>query len=135
MLIAVAVASGTSGSGISSSIQKKFKWCVSFFAASLLNVELRSEGCDDPGKTGCGTAFIKVNNQDYSLHRRGFNVAVFTEQGICNLFNSRSKQFQHTPYTFINSSRQNMKMKDAIVSGEKMTIFSERVLKLKNILI
>lgn len=61
-----------------------FKWCVSFFAASLLNVELRSEGCDDPGTAGCGRAFIKVNNQDYSLHTRGFNVAVFTEQGICD---------------------------------------------------
>ena len=54
-----------------------------FLVASLMNVELRSEGCDDPGKTGgCGTAFIKVNNQDYSLHQRGFNVAVFTEQGL-----------------------------------------------------
>ncbi|KAL9978627.1 hypothetical protein ACROYT_G016164 [Oculina patagonica] len=52
-------------------------------APSLLNVELRSEGCDDPGKTGgCGTAFITVNNQDYSLHKRGLNVAVFTEQGL-----------------------------------------------------
>ncbi|KAL9978634.1 hypothetical protein ACROYT_G016171 [Oculina patagonica] len=50
--------------------------------ASLMNVELRSEGCDDPGKTWCGVAFIKVNNQDYSLHKRGFNVAVFTEQGL-----------------------------------------------------
>ncbi|KAL9979296.1 hypothetical protein ACROYT_G016940 [Oculina patagonica] len=50
--------------------------------SSLLNVELRSEGCDDPGKTaGCGKASIKVNNQDYSLYKRGFNVAVFTEQG------------------------------------------------------
>ncbi|XP_078368661.1 uncharacterized protein LOC144652511 isoform X2 [Oculina patagonica] len=49
---------------------------------SLMNVELRSEGCDDPGKTWCGVAFIKVNNQDYSLHKRGFNVAVFTEQGL-----------------------------------------------------
>lgn len=55
---------------------------VVFFAASSLKVELRSEGCDDPGKTACGTAFIKVNNEDYSLHRRGFNVAVFTEQGM-----------------------------------------------------
>ena len=53
-----------------------------FLAASLMNVELRSEGCDDPGKTGCGRAVIKVNNKDYSLHRRGFNVAVFTEQGM-----------------------------------------------------
>ncbi|KAL9978626.1 hypothetical protein ACROYT_G016163 [Oculina patagonica] len=48
-----------------------------------MNVDLRSEGCDDPGKTaGCGMAFIKVNNQDYSLHKRGFNVAVFSEQGL-----------------------------------------------------
>ncbi len=56
--------------------------CLFVPAASLLNVELRSEGCDDPGKTaGCGKASIKVNNQDYSLYKRGFNVAVFTEQG------------------------------------------------------
>ena len=53
-----------------------------FFSASSLNVEIRSEGCDDPGKTACGIAFIKVNNEDYSLHKRGFNVAVFTEQGM-----------------------------------------------------
>lgn len=49
---------------------------------SSLKVELRSEGCDDLGRTGCGRAFIKVNNEDYSLRRRGFNVAVFTEQGL-----------------------------------------------------
>ena len=59
-----------------------FSYCAVFVAASSLNIEIRSEGCDDPGKTGCGKAFIKVNNQDYSLHRRGFNVAVFTEQGM-----------------------------------------------------
>ena len=58
-----------------------FYHCTVFVAASSLNINIRSEGCDDPGKTGCGTAFIKVNNQDYSIHRRGFNVAVFTEQG------------------------------------------------------
>lgn len=55
---------------------------IVFFAASSLKVELRSEGCDDLGRTGCGKAFIKVNNEDYSLHKRGFNVAVFTEQGM-----------------------------------------------------
>ena len=42
---------------------------MDFFAVSSLKVELRSEGCDDPGRTGCGTAFIRVNNKDYSLHR------------------------------------------------------------------
>jgi len=55
---------------------------VLFFPASSLNIEIRSEGCDDPGKTACGIAFIKINNKDYSLHKRGFNVAVFTEQGM-----------------------------------------------------
>ena len=53
-----------------------------FVTASSLSIEIRSEGCDDQGKTSCGTAFIKVNNQDYSIHRRGFNVAVFTKQGM-----------------------------------------------------
>ena len=61
---------------------KVYNYCVAFFTASSMNVQIRSEGCDDPGKTRCGTAFIKVNNIDYSLHRRGFNVAVFTEQGM-----------------------------------------------------
>ena len=61
---------------------KVYNYCVVFFTASSMNVQIRSEGCDDPGKTGCGIAFIKVNNVDYSLHKRGFNVAVFTEQGM-----------------------------------------------------
>ena len=59
-----------------------YYYCVVFLSASSMNVEIRSEGCDDPGTTGCGTAFIKVNSVDCSLHRRGFNVAVFTDQGM-----------------------------------------------------
>lgn len=38
---------------------------------------VRSEGCNDPGKTlPCGIAYIKVNGRDHSLHRRGHNVVV-----------------------------------------------------------
>jgi len=51
-------------------------------AALPLNVAIRSEGYDDPGKSGLnGIAYMKINNQEYSLQRRGFNVAVFTEIG------------------------------------------------------
>jgi len=43
-----------------------------------LNIHIRSEGCDDPGKTAgtCGLAYIKVNGQDHSLHGRGHNVVI-----------------------------------------------------------
>ena len=43
-----------------------------------MNIHVRSEGCDDPGKTAgtCGLAYIKVNGQDYSLHGRGHNVVI-----------------------------------------------------------
>ena len=60
---------------------------IDFFAFVLLaalplNVAIRSEGYDDPGKSGLnGIAYMKINNQEYSLQRRGFNVAVFTEIG------------------------------------------------------
>lgn len=51
-------------------------------AGVQMNVSLRSEGCEDPGKTGCGRAFIKVNNIEYSVYQRGFNVAVFSQEGL-----------------------------------------------------
>jgi len=48
-----------------------------------MSIFLRSEGCDDPGRTlPCGRAFMKVNNQGYSLHARGVNVAVFSVEGV-----------------------------------------------------
>ena len=52
-----------------------------FLSALPLSVALLSEGCDDPGISACGIASIKINNQEYSFHGRGFNVAVFTRQG------------------------------------------------------
>ena len=48
------------------------------FLLGFLNVTIRSEGCDDPNLSGeNATAFIWVNGTDYSLHGRGFNLAVF----------------------------------------------------------
>lgn len=49
-----------------------------FLAAGYLDIYVRSEGCNDPGKTPntCGIAYIKVNGRDHSLHRRGHNVVV-----------------------------------------------------------
>ncbi|XP_020601288.1 uncharacterized protein LOC110040396 isoform X2 [Orbicella faveolata] len=44
---------------------------------SFLDIRVRSEGCDDPGKAGgCGIAYIIVNGNDYSPHSRGHNVVV-----------------------------------------------------------
>ena len=49
-----------------------------FPVASFLDIYIRSEGCEDPGKTGvaCGRAYIMVNGKDHSLHGRGHNVVV-----------------------------------------------------------
>ena len=49
-----------------------------FPVVSFLNIYIRSEGCDDPGKmwNTCGRAYIMVNGKDHSLHGRGHNVVV-----------------------------------------------------------
>ena len=51
-----------------------------FPAVSFLNIYIRSEGCDDPGKTfvtyACGRAYIMVNGKDHSVHGRGHNVVI-----------------------------------------------------------
>ena len=40
-------------------------------------IDIRSEGCDDPGKSaGCGKAYIFVNGVDRSRHKRGVNTVV-----------------------------------------------------------
>lgn len=43
-----------------------------------MDIHIRSEGCNDPGKVPntCGIAYIKVNGEDHSLHRRGHNVVI-----------------------------------------------------------
>lgn len=45
---------------------------------SVVNIHIRSEGCNDPGipPHTCGIAYIKVNGQDHSVHGRGHNVVV-----------------------------------------------------------
>ena len=51
---------------------------ISLFADPFIDVDVRSEGCDDPGKAPntCGIAYIKVDGKDHSLHRRGHNVVI-----------------------------------------------------------
>ena len=45
---------------------------------SAVDVNVRSEGCEDPGTLagGCGRAYIKVNGKEHSPKRRGFNIVV-----------------------------------------------------------
>ena len=53
--------------------------CLRFFlVGSVVNIHIRSEGCNDPGKAPntCGVAYIKVDGQDHSDHGRGHNVVV-----------------------------------------------------------
>ena len=46
-----------------------------------MDVDIRSEGCNDPLKTPntCGIAYIRVNGKDRSLRIRGHNVVVLDE--------------------------------------------------------
>lgn len=67
--------------GISSTLYFEISPLFPFGTGVQMNVSLRSEGCEDPGKTGCGRAFMKVNNIEYSVYQRGFNVAVFSQEG------------------------------------------------------
>ncbi|XP_066021208.1 uncharacterized protein [Pocillopora verrucosa] len=45
---------------------------------SSIKIDIRSEGCNDPGKTPntCGIAYIKVNDNEHSKKKRGHNVVV-----------------------------------------------------------
>ena len=55
-----------------------FKNIFFFIVVSVLDIHIRSEGCDDPGMTSgtCGIAYIWVNGKDYSPHGRGHNVVI-----------------------------------------------------------
>ena len=48
------------------------------FSVNVLDIHIRSEGCNDPNKTPntCGIAFIYVNGVDRSPRKRGHNVVV-----------------------------------------------------------
>ena len=45
---------------------------------SSIKIDIRSEGCNDPGKTPntCGRAYIKVNDVEHAKQGRGHNVVV-----------------------------------------------------------
>ena len=54
----------------------------------MVEIHIRSEGCDDPGRkpNTCGFAYIEVNGKDYSPRHRGYNVVVVDgETGNGNL--------------------------------------------------
>ena len=63
---------------------------------SFLDFRVRSEGCDDPGKTPgtCGVAYIKVNGQDHSPHSRGHNVVIVDAKTGKPVFNDREFSFE-----------------------------------------
>lgn len=46
---------------------------------TLLNVSVKSEGTNDPGKTPStnGLAYISVNGKNYAPQTKGWNIAVF----------------------------------------------------------
>ena len=49
-----------------------------FISDPYVDFDIRSEGCEDPGKTpnSCGVAYIKVDEIEHSLRQRGHNVVV-----------------------------------------------------------
>lgn len=52
-----------------------------------IKYEIRSEGCEDPGKDrGCGQSFIWINGLQRARQRRGINAVVVSQQtGECKL--------------------------------------------------
>ena len=49
-----------------------------WLSGSSIKIDIRSEGCNDPGKTPntCGRAYIKVNDVEHAKQGRGHNVVV-----------------------------------------------------------
>ena len=66
-----------------------------------MDMRIRSEGCNDPGKTTdtCGIAYLYVNGVNHSLRKRGFNIVVAdTKTG--------EKRLRHPKLTTINAPPQ-----------------------------
>ncbi|XP_022800000.1 uncharacterized protein LOC111337884 isoform X2 [Stylophora pistillata] len=86
----------------------------------VLNVFIRSEACEDPGKAtnSCGFAYIKVNGKDYSPHLRGHNVVVISAVTGSVL---ASKAFD----TFGNSTAGN-RLRDHLnsIKGDKIVLIA-----------
>lgn len=63
-----------------------------------MDMRIRSEGCDDPGKTTdtCGIAYLYVNGVNHSLRKRGFNIVVA---------DTKTGEIRH-PLTTINAPPQ-----------------------------
>ena len=80
---------GLEPSHINCFIANKLSIIIHLFADPFVDIDVRSEGCDDPGKAPntCGIAYIKVDGKDYSFHGRGHNVVVVDSRtGILALF-------------------------------------------------
>lgn len=43
-----------------------------------MDIDIRSRGCDDPGKPskGCGATFIKVYGKNYAPRKKGHNIVI-----------------------------------------------------------
>ena len=49
-----------------------------YISDPYVDIDIRSEGCEDPGKTPntCGIAYIKVDGIERSPRQRGHNVVI-----------------------------------------------------------
>ena len=50
-----------------------------FFVASFVDIDIKSRGCDDPGKPDhkrCGITFIRVHGENHAPRRKGHNVVI-----------------------------------------------------------
>ncbi|KAJ7323452.1 hypothetical protein OS493_031652 [Desmophyllum pertusum] len=64
--------------GFNQQQMKNEKYFSEWNNVPVVDIFVRSEGCEDPGKAPntCGIAYIKVNGKDHSLRGRGINVVV-----------------------------------------------------------
>ena len=74
----------------------------------LLDIHIRSEGCDDPGMTAgtCGIAYIIVNGKDHSPHGRGHNVVIAdAKTGIFRALMCMTEHAKITPFQALGLSK------------------------------
>ena len=62
---------------------------MSLGVISLLNVTVRSEASNDPGRVGNGLANISVNDKNYAPQTKGYNVVVFDALSGSFVLNNR----------------------------------------------
>lgn len=85
-----------------------------------MDIDIRSRGCDDPGKpsSGCGPTFIKVKGKNYAPRKKGHNIVIVdAKTGTIVLGVTPKYKAQRVPVLGTSQSVQPQKLHSGSLNG------------------